>query len=82
MFGILSGQSRVFRQVAQTSSPPGEAVTYKPAILRTRADRDLEEAIDFYLRQAAPRVTLEFIDAMEQALGAIERHPTEQDERR
>jgi toxin ParE1/3/4 len=50
-------------------------VSYKRAALRTRADRDIEEAIDFYLAEGAPRAALKFIDALEQALGNIERHP-------
>lgn len=47
----------------------------KRAVLRTRADRDIEEAIDFYLGEGAPRPVLKFIDALEQTLGDIERHP-------
>ncbi|HEX8739976.1 MAG TPA: type II toxin-antitoxin system RelE/ParE family toxin [Casimicrobiaceae bacterium] len=50
-------------------------MTGKRAVLRKRADRDLEEALDFYVRRGAPRAALEFIDALEQALGAIECHP-------
>lgn len=50
-------------------------MTGKRAVLRKRADRDLEEAIDLYVRQGAPRAALEFIDALEQALDATERHP-------
>ena len=49
-------------------------MSYKRAVLRTRADRDIEEAIDFYLGEGAPRAPLKFIDALEQALGDIERH--------
>ena len=49
-------------------------MSYKRAVLRARADRDVEEAIGFYLREIAPRVALKFIDALEQALGDIERH--------
>jgi toxin ParE1/3/4 len=50
-------------------------VSYKRAVLRTRADRDIEEAIDFYLGESSPRAALKFIDALEQALGHIERQP-------
>jgi toxin ParE1/3/4 len=50
-------------------------VSYKRAVLRTRADRDVEEAIDFYLGEGVSRAALKFIDALEQALGDIERHP-------
>ena len=50
-------------------------MSYKPVVLRARADRDIDEAIDFYLGAGAPRAALKFIDALEQALGDIERHP-------
>jgi toxin ParE1/3/4 len=50
-------------------------VSYKRVVLRTRADRDIDEAIDFYLGESAPHAALKFIDALEQALGDIERHP-------
>ncbi|HEY2817105.1 MAG TPA: type II toxin-antitoxin system RelE/ParE family toxin [Casimicrobiaceae bacterium] len=51
-------------------------MSHKRAVLRTRADHDIEEAIDFYLGEGAARAALKFIDALEQALGDIERHPT------
>jgi toxin ParE1/3/4 len=50
-------------------------VSYKRTVLRTRADRDVEEAIDFYLGEGARSAALKFIDALEQALGEIEHHP-------
>ncbi len=50
-------------------------MSYKPAVLRALADRDIEEAIDFYLAEGAPSAALKFIDALEKALGDIERHP-------
>ena len=50
-------------------------MSYKRAVLRARADRDIEEAIDFYLGEGAPPAALKFIDALERALGDIERHP-------
>jgi toxin ParE1/3/4 len=50
-------------------------VSYKRSVLRTRADRAIEEAIDYYQGESGPRAALKFIDALEQALGNIERHP-------
>lgn len=50
-------------------------MSHKRAVLRTRADRDIDEAIDFYLGEDAPRAALKFIDALERALRDIERHP-------
>jgi toxin ParE1/3/4 len=50
-------------------------VSYKRPVLRTRANRDIEEAIDFYLGESAPHAALKFIGTLEQALGDIERHP-------
>ena len=40
--------------------------------LRTRPDRDIEEAIDFYLGEEAPRAAQNFIDASEHVLDDIE----------
>ncbi len=50
-------------------------MTYKRAVLRARADRDVQEAIDFYLGEGAQRAALKFIDALERGLRDIERHP-------
>jgi toxin ParE1/3/4 len=47
----------------------------KPVIPRERADRDVNEAIDFYLSENAPEAALGFIDALEQAYGHIGHHP-------
>ena len=47
----------------------------KPVIPRERADRDVNEAIDFYLSENAPEAALGFIDALEQAYGYIAHHP-------
>lgn len=47
----------------------------KRAILRARADRDVQEAIDFYLAEGAQEAALKFIDALEQVLRKIEHHP-------
>ena len=47
----------------------------KPVIPRERADRDVNEAIDFYLSENAPEAAPGFIDALEQAYGHIGHHP-------
>ncbi len=47
----------------------------KHAILRARADQDVQEAIDYYLGEGAQQAALGFVDALEQALQHIERHP-------
>ena len=43
--------------------------------LRALASADLEAASDHYLRDGGERVALEFIDAVEQAVGRIARSP-------
>jgi toxin ParE1/3/4 len=50
-------------------------VNVKRTILRARVDRDVHEAIDHYLGEGAERAALKFIDALEQALQHIGRHP-------
>jgi toxin ParE1/3/4 len=50
-------------------------VILKRAILRARADQDVHEAIDHYLGEGAELAALMFIDALEQALQHIVRHP-------
>lgn len=50
------------------------AVKPKTVIPRERADRDVNQAIDFYLGENAPKAALGFIDALEQAYGHIGRH--------
>ena len=47
----------------------------KHAILRTRADQDVQEAIDYYLAEGAQQAAVGFVDALEQALRHIERNP-------
>ena len=47
----------------------------KRAIPRAPADRDVNEAIDHYLGEGAEQAALKFIDALEQALQHIGRHP-------
>jgi len=50
-------------------------VTPKPVIPRDRADRDVEEAINYYLAENAPEAALGFIDSLEQAYSHLGRHP-------
>ena len=50
-------------------------MSYKRAVLRARADQDVQEAIDFYLGEGAQAAALKFVDALEQALRDIEHHP-------
>jgi toxin ParE1/3/4 len=50
-------------------------VTAKPVVLRERADRDIDEAVAYYLGEAGERVARAFIDALEQAFRQIAQHP-------
>lgn len=47
----------------------------KRIIPRERANRDADEAVDYYLAEAGAKVALGFIDALEQAYRHIARHP-------
>ena len=47
----------------------------RPVIPRERANRDAEEAVDYYLSEATEAVALGFIDALKQAYTHIGRHP-------
>ena len=47
----------------------------KPVVPRSQADRDVDEAIAYYLEQRAVDGALGFIDALEKAYGHIGRHP-------
>jgi len=50
-------------------------VKHKRVIPRTQADRDIQEAVDYYLNERAERTALAFVDAIEQAFRYIGRHP-------
>lgn len=50
-------------------------MTSKPVVPRQRARRDVEEAVDYYAREAGERVALGFIDSVEHAFRALARHP-------
>lgn len=47
----------------------------KPIVPREQANRDVEDAVDHYLKEAGNRVALGFIDALERAYNHISRHP-------
>jgi len=50
-------------------------VKAKVVIPREQANRDVDEAVSYYLGEAGEAVALGFIDALEQAYGHIGRHP-------
>lgn len=50
-------------------------MTAKPVIPRESAQRDIEEAIDHYVREAGVEVALGFIDALEEAYVQLSAHP-------
>ncbi|WP_079435219.1 type II toxin-antitoxin system RelE/ParE family toxin [Zoogloea sp. LCSB751] len=47
----------------------------KPVVPRKRAHEDVEEALDYYLREGAEQAALGFVDALEAAYGQIGQHP-------
>ena len=47
----------------------------KPVVLRERAQRDIDEAIEHYLSEAGQAVALNFIDALEDTLRQIGERP-------
>jgi toxin ParE1/3/4 len=50
-------------------------MTVKSVVPRETARRDVDEAIDYYLREAGDRIALRFIDAMQAALRFIGQSP-------
>jgi len=50
-------------------------VKVKPVVPREQANQDVDDAVAYYLAEAAPSVALDFIDALEQAYTHIGRHP-------
>jgi toxin ParE1/3/4 len=46
----------------------------KPVVRRSRADEDIAEALEYYVRQS-PAAALAFIDDLEDAFGHIGRQP-------
>jgi toxin ParE1/3/4 len=49
-------------------------VSGKPVLPRKLAHRDVEAAVDYYVREAGPDVALGFIDALQSAYRAIAKH--------
>ena len=47
----------------------------KPVVPREQASQDIEDAIDYYLREAGEAAALGFINATESDFRAIARHP-------
>ena len=47
----------------------------KPIVPREQANRDVDEALEHYLKEASAKVALGFIDALEKAYSYISRHP-------
>jgi toxin ParE1/3/4 len=50
-------------------------VKRKAVVPREQDNRDVEEAVAYYLTQANESVVLGFIDALEKSYGHIARHP-------
>ncbi|MEW5688070.1 MAG: type II toxin-antitoxin system RelE/ParE family toxin [Pseudomonadota bacterium] len=50
-------------------------MSVKPIVLRQAADRDIEAATRFYVREAGRPVALRFLDEIDRALAAIGRTP-------
>ena len=50
-------------------------MTVKSVVPRQQANRDVDEAIAYYVAEASERGALAFIDALEQAYRHIGRHP-------
>ena len=47
----------------------------KPVVLRERARRDIDEAVEHYLAEAGPAVPLAFVDALEDAFRLVGEQP-------
>lgn len=47
----------------------------KPVVPREQANRDVGEAVAYYLNEGSEAVALGFIDTLEKAYGLIARHP-------
>lgn len=50
-------------------------MTRKFVVPRERANRDVDEAIEYYSNEDAPQAALGFIDSLEQAYRHIAQHP-------
>ena len=50
-------------------------MTKKPVVLRERARRDVDEAVEYYLAESRSAVALDFIDTLEEAFRRIVEFP-------
>ena len=50
-------------------------MTDKPVVLRERAQRDVDEAVEHYLAEAPAAVALAFIDGLEETFRRMGAHP-------
>lgn len=50
-------------------------MTARPVVLRAKATRDVDNAIEHYMGEGAPAAALGLVDALEQAIAHISRHP-------
>jgi toxin ParE1/3/4 len=48
----------------------------RPVVPRAQAQRDIEDAIAYYLAEGSEQAAMGFVDAIEQAFAHIGRHPT------
>lgn len=54
---------------------PARRSSHKPVVPRELANRDVDEALGYYLNEGAESAALGFIDALERAYRHIGRHP-------
>jgi len=47
----------------------------KPVVPRAQADRDVDDAVAYYLNEGSEQAALGFVDALEQAFHHISHHP-------
>jgi toxin ParE1/3/4 len=47
----------------------------KPVVPRAQADRDINEAVAYYLNEDSEQAALGFVDALEKAFAHLSRHP-------
>jgi toxin ParE1/3/4 len=50
-------------------------MSVKPVVPRDRANRDVDDAITYYLKELAGEAALGLVDALEDAYGLLGRHP-------
>lgn len=50
-------------------------MTARPVVLRAKATRDVDNAIQHYMAESAPAAALGLVEALERAIAHISRHP-------